>query len=75
MLYFDPGGGDVVPRADPIHSWYALPIQGPPVRQYRDLSRFTPPPLKKAVNKNPNQSYAPGYYSQEDNRTPQPDSE
>jgi hypothetical protein len=72
MLYYDPGGFDLAPRAEPIHGWYGRLSAGPPIRQYRDISRFTAPLLKKTVNKNPYQSYAPGNNSQEDNRSPQP---
>jgi len=70
MLYFDPGGGDIAPRPQPICDWYSLPIRGAPVRQYRDISRFVPPALPKTVNNNPNISNAPGEDSEEDKGLP-----
>jgi hypothetical protein len=73
FLYFDPGGGDFVPKAEPIYDWYALPVSGPQVRQYRDISRFVPPASPKAVNNNPYQSNAPGKNSEEDDDLQKPD--
>ena len=60
VLYFDPGGGDFGLKAEPHYSWYAPPVRGAPVRQYRDISRFAPPVLPKTINNNPNISNAPG---------------
>ncbi|HEV8378279.1 MAG TPA: hypothetical protein VGP99_05480 [Tepidisphaeraceae bacterium] len=64
VLYFDPGGGDIVLKPEPLYDWYVLPIGGASVRQYRDISRFAPASAK-AVNNNPNQPNAPGQDSQE----------
>jgi hypothetical protein len=71
MLYFDPGGPDVAPRAEPISDWLALPLRRGEARQYRDISRFAPASAK-AVNNNPNQSNAPGEDSQEDKSIEKP---
>ena len=73
FLYFDPGGGDFVPKAEPIYDWYALPVSGPQVRQYRDISRFVPPASPKTVNNNPYKSNAPGNNSEEEDSLPKPD--
>ena len=72
VLYFDPGGGNIVLKPEPYYVWYILPMRGAPVRQYRDISRFVPPPSTKTVNNNPYQSNAPGNDAEEDNGFDEP---
>lgn len=63
MLYFDVGETKAVPIPDkPTYGWMADGSAGSrrDVRQYRDLSRFVPPPSTQAVEDDPEESDGPG---------------
>jgi hypothetical protein len=63
MLYFDPSDtNDVIVPTAPSYGWLMDPRPGKrrDVRQYRDLSRFVPPPSTQAVEDDPEESGAPG---------------
>jgi hypothetical protein len=71
LLYFDPGGADNLPP-EPSYGWYYVRVAPgkPAVRQYRDLTRFNPALLKRAINNNPNPANAPGNNPQPNNKSP-----
>jgi hypothetical protein len=71
VLFFDPGGPDNLPP-EPSYGWYWVRVAPgkPAVRQYRDLTLFSPALLKKTVNNNPNPANAPGNNPQPNNTAP-----
>ena len=71
LVYIDVGPGDVVLPAEPVYDW-STPRgkdgkQIPDGRQYRDLSRFTPPPSPpETVDDDPDKPNTPGDQPEKD---------
>jgi hypothetical protein len=66
LIFFDPGGPDILPDY-PTYGWYTTPLRNrppprakQPIRQYRDLTLFVPASPTKTVDGDPEQPDAPG---------------
>lgn len=75
LLYTDAGPENPESiRREPMYSWTDNPQRGhKPMRQFRDLSRFVPPPLPaEAVDDDPAKPEAPGNDPQKDDHPTKP---